>query len=101
MTEDRRIEDRRAQPPAPEPGWHLDKKVPLGLILAVLMQTLALVGAYYQIKQDIELIKADAAVLHQRDTQTSIELRDAVQEIRAQFIRMDTKLDRIIERSSK
>jgi len=65
------------------------------------MQTLALVGAYYQIKQDIELIKADAVVLHQRDSQNTNDLRDALQEIRAQFIRMDNKLDRIIERTKQ
>jgi hypothetical protein len=57
------------------------------------------VGAYYQIKQDIELIKADNGVLHQRDSKTESDLREAINEVKTQFQRMDAKLDRLIERS--
>lgn len=88
-----RTEDRRESL-----GWHLDKKVPLGLIFAACIQAAGFVGAYYQIQQDLALLKADNLVLHQRDNKTEGDLRAAIDDVRQQFGRIDAKLDRLIER---
>lgn len=88
--------NRRAEDP---PGWHLDKKVPLSLIFAMLVQAGMVIWAIADIKKDVELLKADALSLHQQRQQQSDVFRDALQQIRDQFSRLDAKMDRLIERS--
>lgn len=88
-----------AQTDSNESGWHLDKKVPLSLITAMIMQTAALIGAYYKVVNDVELLKADVQVLHNRDNKTESDLRESIAILRDQYTRMDGKLDRLIERS--
>lgn len=88
--------DRRA---AEHPGWHLDKKVPLSLIFAMLVQAGMVIWAIADIKKDVELLKADALSLHQQRQQQSDFFREALQQIRDQFSRLDAKMDRLIERS--
>ena len=92
---DRRLEAR------PLEGWHLDKKVPLGLIFTILAQAGMVIWAIADIKKDVELLKQDTASLHTRDTQQSDNLRDAIKMMQDQFMRMDSKLDRLIERNNK
>ncbi len=84
-----------------EAHWHLDKKIPLGLIVAAVVQASALVGSYYKIVSDIELLKADVQTLHTRDNKTENDLRIAIEEVKAQYVRLDQKLDRLIERGHK
>jgi hypothetical protein len=92
---DRRDVERRS----PEPnGWHLDKKVPLGLIFTILVQAGMVIWAIADIKKDVELLKQDAAALHIRDSQNSDALNMAMKTVNDTFIRLDTKLDRLIER---
>jgi hypothetical protein len=101
---DRREGERRAllsQPMQDPPGWHLDKKVPLSLIFAMLVQAGMVIWAIADIKKDVELLKQDATVLHQRDTQNADNLRDALKLMQDQFQRLDAKLDRLIERGQK
>jgi hypothetical protein len=100
---ERRESERRV--PLIEDGWHLDKKVPIGLIIGMVAQVV--VGAWWvtaqlaEQRKDIELIKADVIVLHQRDNQSVESLREAMRVMQDQFQRLDGKLDRLIERSSK
>ena len=104
-TIDRRSADRRA--PTIEPmqqdstGWHLDKKVPLSLIFAMLCQAAMVIWAIADIKKDVELLKQDTQALHTRDTQQSDSFREAMKLMQDQFARMDSKLDRLIERQNK
>jgi hypothetical protein len=97
---DRRAGERRAQPPQVE-GWHLDKKVPLGLIFTILVQAGMVIWAIADIKKDVELLKQDAMALHLRDTQQSDSFREAIKLMQDQFARLDAKLDRLIERGQK
>jgi len=78
--------------------WHLDKKVPLSLIFAMLLQAAMVIMAVADIKKDVELLKADAVTLHQQRQQQSDSFKDAMQQMRDQFSRLDAKLDRLIER---
>lgn len=84
---------------APEPqGWHLDKKVPLTLIFAMLMQGAMVIWAIADIKKDVELIKADNAVLHQRDNHQGQDLQDAMALVHEQYREISDRLQRLIER---
>jgi len=86
---------------AAKESWHLDKKVPIALIFAMLTQFAGVVWFIGQLAKDIELLKADTAVLHQRDNQQTDSLKDALRLMQDQFQRLDAKLDRLIERSTK
>ena len=92
--------ERRAIPPQTH-GWHLDKKVPIGLIFTILVQAGMVIWAIADIKKDVELLKQDTAALHQRDTMQADTLRDAMKMLQDQFTRLDAKLDRLIERDHK
>jgi len=86
---------------SPKESWHLDKKVPIALIIAMLTQFAGVIWFIGQLAKDIELLKADTAVLHQRDTQQTDSLKEALKLMQDQFQRLDAKLDRLIERGSK
>ena len=94
-------DERRAMreiSPPPEPGWHLDKKVPLSLIFAMLVQAGMVIWAIADIKKDVEILKAQSAMQVTRDVRQDSDMRDAMQLLREQFISTNAKLDRLIER---
>ena len=97
--------DRRSVPPVdqpPEPqGWHLKKEVNLSIIISLIGVGVACVAGYYDLKRDIELIKADAVVLHQRDSRIEVDNKEAMRQLQAHMERMELKLDRLIERGQK
>jgi hypothetical protein len=82
-------------------GWHLDKKVPLGLIFTILVQAGMVVWAIADIKKDVEVLKANQAMLAQQDVRQVTDLRDALSTMREQFTSVNAKLDRLIERQIK
>jgi hypothetical protein len=82
-------------------SWHLDKKVPISLILAIMVQFGLALLAYSDLKQSVALNTQDIAALHVRDTQQADSLKDALKVMQDQFQRLDAKLDRLIERGSK
>jgi len=82
-------------------GWHLDKKVPISIILTMLGIAGAGMSAYGDLKRDIELIKADNLVLHQRSSKQDDDLDKSIAVLQAHYARMDAKLDRLIERTVK
>lgn len=100
---DRREGERRAVLEAmPEPtGWHLDRKVPIGLIVLMIAQVVGVVWFFAGIKQDVELLKADSVVLHARDNQNFEALNAAMKTFNDTFARLDAKIDRLIERDHK
>lgn len=93
---DSQFVERRATPPME--GWHLDKKVPLGLIFAMVMQAAMALWAFADVKKDVDLVKAEVQVLHQRDNSLSDQFKEALKLLQDQFARLDAKLDRLIER---
>lgn len=98
MTTLRPNPDRRAPP---EMGWHLDKKVPLSLILAMLVQVAMVITAIADIKKDVEVLKAQVAAQTNRDTRQDNDMREAMTLLRASFSELNNKLDRLIERTRK
>lgn len=92
-------EDRRTPVPPPEMGWHLDKKVPLSLIFAMIVQVIIVTMFFADIKRDVELLKAKTEGIEHRYESDKLALRDNLGIMRDQFKGMDAKLDRLIERS--
>ena len=98
MTEQYNGENRRA--PA-DLGWHLKKEVNLSIIISVIGIAVACVTGYTDLKQEIALIQADAQVLHQAVAKNEGDLDKAITVLQAHYVRMDSKLDRLIERAQK
>lgn len=94
-------DDRRAPQPPPPQGWHLKKEVNLSIIISVIGIAVACITGYTDLKKDIELIKADTAVLHQRDTQQGQDLRESMALVREQYKEISERLQRLIERAQK
>jgi hypothetical protein len=92
--------------PAPEDNrWHLDRKVPISII--VTMVTLAITGfvAVLSIRSDVDVLKATQAVQNagqrERDERQDKALFDAVGLVRGDMRDVHNKLDRLIERTPK
>lgn len=82
-------------------GWHLDKKVPLSLIAAMIAQVVIVTMFFADIKRDVELLKAKTTSMEAQANADKNTLRDSLAIMREQFSRMDAKLDRLVERGSK
>jgi len=79
-------------------SWHLDKKVPLSLIFAMLIQAAMVVWAVADIKKDVEVLKSQVVQQHDRDERQDKSVAEAVQQFVSRLERMDLKLDRLIEK---
>lgn len=95
--------DRRA----PE-SWHLDKKVPLSLIFAMLVQGVVVIGVIADIKKDVEVLKAAQFEQRFRDDRQDKTTADAVLQVRQEVLQarqdikeLGQKMDRLIERKTK
>lgn len=82
-------------------GWHLDKKVPLSLIAAMVAQVVVVTMFFADIKRDVELLKAKTTAMESQSTSDKVTLKDSLAIMREQFGRMDAKLDRLVERGTK
>ena len=91
-------EERRTADPV---GWHLKKEVNLSIILAMLGLAITGFWGFADLKKDIELLKANAVVLHDRDNKAELDMHDAMAQVRDQYKELSAKLDRVIERGQK
>ncbi len=79
-------------------SWHLDKKVPLSLIFAMLIQAAMVIWAVADIKKDVEILKSRVTTQSDRDDRQDKSMSDAVQQFVSRLERIDSKLDRLIEK---
>ena len=90
--------NRRATEP---PGWHLDKKVPISLILTVILLAVGGMSAYGDLKREIALMQSDIGTLKKADDRQADALKDSLGSMQSQLNRMEANLYRLIERSVK
>ena len=84
--------DRRREPG----GWHLDKRIPIATLVAIL--TLAVGGILHitQIRTDLEILRQQQAALSQRVERSEIANREYLQKIDRSLERLNDKLDQAI-----
>lgn len=87
--------DRRL--PAEPPGWHLDKKVPLSLIFAMLVQMGYVVWAVADIKKDVELGKMQNQEQRERDRRQDDQVAQSISLVRNDLSVIRGQLDRLLE----
>lgn len=79
-------------------GWHLDKKVPISIILVIVMQGVAGLWVVADIKKDVEVLKAAMIAQRERDDRQDKASIDAATLIRSDLRELGQKMDRLIER---
>ncbi len=79
-------------------GWHLKKEVNVSLIITVVVTAFGCIGGYFDLKRDIALIQADLSSVHAKERDLTAVDEKNLAIIRAQYDRMESKLDRLIER---
>jgi len=87
--------DRRAPV---DHGWHLDKKVPLSLIFAMLVQAGMVIVAISDIKKDVEFLKVQVHTQAERDSRQDQDMKEAMTLLRESLGSLNSKIDHLIER---
>ena len=81
----------------PDNQWHLDKKVPLSLIFAMLIQAGMVIWAIADIKKDVEVLKSTMAAQADRDNRQDRSAYDAVALVREDLHEVKALLGRVLE----
>lgn len=82
-------------------GWHLDKKVPISIIVVLLMQAASGLWMIASMRRDIDVLAVQVRDQGERDKRQDEALGQAVSLIRSDLKGVADKLDRLIERSQK
>lgn len=80
-------------------GWHLDKRVPISIILVIVVQVLG--GLWYvsELRRDIDLLKKDQAVAVDRDNRQDRVIAESISLLRSDIQELKQKIDRLVERN--
>ena len=78
-------------------GWHLDKRVPISIIVTLVIQFGSGLWVLAEMRKDIDLLKMQVTQQRDRDDRQDLAAAQAVDLVRKQLERMESKLDRIIE----
>lgn len=86
-------------------SWHLDKKVPVALVVTLLFQFASGIWFISGLRKDLDQIKearaAEAVVQHERDERQDRASGAAQDKLDKRLDTIDSKLDRLIERLTK
>ena len=85
----------------PDTRWHLDKRVPIGLIGAILVQTISFVWFISKIDSRVSSLESWVVMQRDRDDRQDRASADAAANVRTDLKEIDRKLDRLIERTIK
>ena len=83
----------------PDNQWHLDKKVPLSLIFAMLVQAAMVIWAIADIKKDVEVLKAAMVQQIDRDNRQDRAGAEAVDLVREDLREVKSMLQKLLERN--
>ena len=84
--------ERRREPE----GWHLDKRIPIATIMAILALAVGGIMHITQIRTDLEILRQQQAALSQRVERSEMANREYLQQIDRSLERLNDKLDRAI-----
>lgn len=79
--------------------WHLDKKVPISIIVVLVMQAASGLWLLADMRRDIDVLKVQFVQQRDRDKQQDEQFQQAMQLVRTEMRAISDKLDRLIERN--
>jgi uncharacterized coiled-coil protein SlyX len=82
-------------------GWHLDRKVPIGIIAAMLMQCAGALWFVSKLDARILALEGAQSTQHERDERQDRSSSEALAQLHRQLERIDEKLDRLIEKGRR
>lgn len=88
-------------PPKPPEHWHIKKEVQIGHILTTMSVAFSVIWYAGKLEQRIALVERSVVTQERRDDAQDVAHAAAVNQIRQQLDRMDSKLDRLIEARGK
>jgi Tfp pilus assembly protein PilO len=84
-----------------ETGWHLDRKVPIGIIAAMFVQCAGALWFVSKLDARILALEGAQSTQRERDERQDRSNSDALTQLHRQLERIDEKLDRLIEKGRK
>ena len=82
----------------PDTRWHLDKRVPVSIILVLVFQGVAGLWVFAEMRKDIDVLKMQMVETRDRERSRDMQEAESMQQIRGDIIEVNRKLDRLIER---
>ena len=82
-------------------GWHLDRRIPIGIIVTLLVCGISGLWFIADIKKDVEVLKAQRLHSELRIEKVTSDAKEVDARINARLDTIEAKLDRLIERGSK
>lgn len=79
-------------------GWHLKKEIQLGHIITTVTVAVSAVLYIQKIEQRVALIEQSVSMQRERDDRQDHAMGEATQLLRQQLERIESKLDRLVER---
>jgi hypothetical protein len=81
--------------------WHLDKRVPISLILFVLLQAVSTIWFASKLDSRLTRLEEEKILQHETDRTQDQERKDVLNMLMARMDRVDAKLDQIMIRQSQ
>lgn len=81
-----------------EDSWHLDKKVPISLILGLILQSAMVIYAFVDLRKDVDHLKLQVVAQVGVDQKQDADRKEDKTYLIAVLQTLDAKLDRLIER---
>lgn len=81
-------------------GWHLDKRISIGIIVTLLMYGIAGLWVIADIKKDVEVLKAQRLDSEIRLDKITTDVKEGDSRINSRLDTIESKLDRLIERGN-
>lgn len=78
--------------------WHLDKRVPVSIIMAIIIQGASGLWVLADMRKDIDVLKMQVVESRERERGLLTQFTDAVALIRADVRALSEKMDRTTER---
>lgn len=78
--------------------WHLDKRVPVSIIVVLLMQGAGGLWVIADMRKDIDVLKVQMIDSRDREKTRDAQLESTVRQLRGDMLEVSRKLDRLIER---
>lgn len=89
--------DRRAK----DDRWHLDRKVPISIIIAIVAQTVGVLVWATKLDSRVERLEQAETQQRDRDVRQDIATHELIDAFNRRLDIIDAKLDRMIERHVK
>ena len=81
-------------------GWHFDKRIPIATLVTLVVLTITATMYISAIRADVELLRQQNKMIIDRMNRSDALTASQVQETKNSVLRLESKIDRLLERIS-